>query len=114
MEIKSSYPETMSKKQQYNLTLSPKTQKMKDAKGGVLDVSAWCVYEDTDNDGEARRVLAIETPEGETYATNSATFQTDFAAMVALFGPGGVDRIEVISGTSKAGREYITCAYAGE
>lgn len=54
------------------------------------------------------------TPEGEVFGTNSATFIDDFEKMAALFGPGGVDAIEVVSGTSKAGREFITCAYAGE
>ena len=114
MQIVNSYPEQLTKKQKYDLTMSPKTCKMKDVKGGALDVAAWCLYDDVDKDGEARRVLTIQTPEGETYATNSATFQTDFLSMVELFGPGGVDRVEIISGMSKAGREFITCCYAGE
>ena len=114
MQITKSYPETLSKKQSYDLTMSPKTQKMSSAKGSKLEVAAWAVYEDADRNGELRRVLAIQTADGEIFATNSSTFQSDFLAMADLFGPGGVDRIEVISGQSKAGREYITCAYAGD
>lgn len=113
MQIIQHYPEQLNKKHIYALTMSPKTLKMKDAKGSVMQVAAWCLYEDVDKDGEARRVLTIATPEDETFATNSSTFQNDFLAMVELFGPGGVDAIEVISGLSKNGREYITCAYAG-
>lgn len=113
MQIIAHYPEQLNKKHIYALTMSPETLKMKDAKGSKLQVAAWCLYEDLDKDGEPRRVLTIATPEDETYATNSSTFQNDFQAMVDLFGPGGVDAIKVISGQSKAGREYITCAYAG-
>lgn len=113
MNIIKSYPEDMSKKTVYQLTMSPETRKMKDAKGTKLEVSAWCQYRDTDQEGNDRDVLAILTPEGETYASNSPTFADDFFRMVELFGPDGVDAIKVISGTSKAGREFITCAYAG-
>lgn len=114
MNIIKTYPEEITNKQLYALTMSPKTQKMKDAKGTVLEVAAWCRYEDADKNGEVREVLAIMTPEGETYATNSATFMGDFDRMVDLFGAGGVEAVEIISGESKAGREYITCAYAGK
>lgn len=114
MNIIKTYPEEISNKQLYNLTMSPKTQKMKDAKGTTLEVSAYCVYEDVDKNGEVRTVLAILTPEGETFATNSATFQADFDRMIDMFGPAGITAIEVISGHSKAGREFITCGYAGE
>ena len=113
MNIIMSYPADMDKKTIYQLTMSPETRKMRDAKGTRLEVCAWCQYRDTDQDGNDRDVLAILTPEGETYASNSPTFADDFFNMVELFGDGGVDAIRVISGTSKAGREFITCAYAG-
>lgn len=115
MNIVKLYPEDASKKTRYNLTMSPKMQNMKSIKGSVLEVSAWCKYEDVDvKTGEVRPILSIETPEGEVFGTNSATFISDFEAMVDMFGEGGVDALEIISGTSKAGREFITCAYAGE
>lgn len=113
MQILKSYPETLTKKNMYDLTMSPKTQKMTTAKGSTLEVAAWCLYDDVDKDGEVRRVLSIQTPEGEIFATNSTTFQDDFFRMVDLF-DGCVSAIEVISGTSKGGREFIDCAYAGE
>ena len=113
MKIIKTYPEALSNKQKYQLTMSPKTRKMKDAKGTVLEISAWCVYVDVDKEGEERQVLSILTPEGETYATNSPTFADDFGKMCEVFG-AELTAIEVISGMSKAGREFITCAYAGE
>ena len=115
MNIIRIYPENPGKKVTYSLTMSPKMRNMKELKGSVLEVSAWCKYEDIDSKtGELRPILTIRTPEGEVYGTNSATFINDFESMVDMFGPGGVDFLEIISGTSKAGREFITCAYAGE
>lgn len=115
MTISKIFPENASKKQRYDLTMSPKMQNMKLLKGSRLEVSAWCKYEDVDaKTNEVRPILSILSPEGEVYGTNSATFIADFESMVELFGEDGVDVIEVISGTSKAGREFITCAYAGE
>ena len=113
MKIVKSYPEKLSKKEIYELTMSPKAQKVSDAEGSVLEVKAFCVYEDVTEDGEVRTILSILTPDGEIFGTNSATFQKDFAAMCDLF-QNEVSSIEVISGTSKAGRKFYTCAYAGE
>lgn len=115
MNIIKMYPEKPSKKTAYNLTMSPKMRNMKELKGSTLDVEAWCKYEDVDaKTSELRPILSIMTPEGEVFGTNSATFIDDFEKMVELFGPDGVEAVEIISGTSKAGREFITCAYAGE
>lgn len=115
MNIIRMHPENPGKKITYSLTMSPKMRNMKELKGATLDVSAWCKYEDVDaKTNELRPILSIMSPEGEVYGTNSATFIDDFERMVDLFGPDGVEAVEVISGTSKAGREFITCAYAGE
>jgi len=115
MNIVKIYPENPSKKVAYSLTMSPKMRNMKELKGSTLEVSAWCKYEDVDaKTSELRPILSVMTPEGEVFGTNSATFIDDFEKMAEIFGADGVDAIEVVSGTSKAGREFITCAYAGE
>ena len=106
--------ENLSPKQIYNLTMSPKTQKMKDAIGSRIEINSWASYEDVNKkNGELQEVLAIQTPEGEIFATNSPTFKEDFFQMMELFKDMGetVHSISVISGTSKAGREFISCAY---
>lgn len=114
MNIIKKIPETLTKKQMYDLTMSPKTQKMRDAVGSVLEIAAACIYEDVDGKtGEVREVLSISTIDGEIFATNSKTFREDFGKMLDLFGDD-LTAIEVVSGTSKVGREYITCAYAGD
>ena len=114
MRIINTYPEELSNKKVYDLTLSPKIQKMSENEGTILEVAAYCFYEDEDSDGKSRKLLSVLTPEGESFATNSSTFMEDFQRMIDVFGPAGVTAIEIISGTSKAGRRFITCAYAGE
>lgn len=99
----------------YALTMNPNTEKMKDHKGERIELGAWAIYEDVNRkSGEVQEILAIKTPEGETFATNSPTFMNDFLSMMELFTSMGEDvpAIVVSSGTSKAGREYITCVYS--
>ena len=114
MNIIKTIPASLSNKTLYDLTMSPKTRKMSEAKGSVLELKAVALYEDTDRNGEIREVLSIQTPDGECFATNSSTFQEDFKKMLEVFGDDGIPAIEVISGRSKAGREFLTCSYAGE
>lgn len=111
--VKSS--ENLSVKDIYHLTMNPQTQKMKDVIGQRIEIAAWAEYEDLNRkDNTTQNILAIKTPDGETFATNSPTFKNDFSAMVELFESMGekVGAVEVVSGTSNAGREYITCVYA--
>ena len=100
----------------YNLVKNPETRKMRDVKGQRIELSYWAHYMDANKaDGEAMEILAIATPEGETFATNSPTFINDFNEMVDLFNEFGqtVGAVEIIGGVSKAGRDFITCKYAG-
>lgn len=98
----------LSKKDFYMMTLSPAIKKMKDSVGTVLDVDATVLYSDVNSDGKEVEVLSIMTKDGDVYATNSPTFKRDFQQIAELM--AGEDySIEVISGTSKADREFITC-----
>lgn len=99
----------------YRLTKAPNTQRMKDVIGQRLELDKWAIYEDVNKKtGEIQQILALSTPEGETFATNSPTFTNDFMEMMELFEDAGesVPAIVVTSGTSKAGREFITCIYS--
>ena len=85
----------LTKREFYKLTLDPAIKKMKDFIGVQIDVSAYCLYSDVNKDGGV-------------CATNSDTFKRDFMNIAALM-DGEDYTIEVISGQSKAGREFITC-----
>lgn len=95
----------------YLLTMSPKADSVKNHVGERIEVSAWLEFEDVDKkSGEVHTVLSVLTPENEVYSTISPTFQSDFKDMAELF--HNDFSFEVISGTSKAGREFVTCALA--
>ena len=93
----------------YLLTMSPKADSVKNHVGERIDVAAWLVFEDVDKkSGEVHQVLSVLTPENEVFSTISPTFQSDFMDMAELFHNDFA--FEIISGKSKAGREFVTCA----
>lgn len=95
----------------YLLTMSPKSDSVKNHVGERIDVSAWAVYEDVDKkSGEVHEVLSVLTPENEVFCSVSPTFKGDFMDMAELFDNDFA--FEVISGESKAGREFVTCVLA--
>ena len=95
----------------YLLTMSPKADSVKNHVGDRIDVAAWLLFEDVDKKtGEVHKVLSVLTPENEVVCTISPTFQSDFMDMAELF--HNEFAFEIISGKSKAGREFITCALA--
>ena len=95
----------------YLLTMSPKADSVKNHVGERIEVSAWVVYEDVDKkSGEVHDVLSVLTPDNEVFSSISPTFQSDFLDMAELF--HNEFAFEVISGKSKAGREFVTCALA--
>lgn len=107
--------ENLTAKDIYTLTMNPNTEKMKDVKGQRIELGKWALYEDINKKTEEpQQILAVSTPEGEAFATNSPTFIDDFMNMLELFSSMGetVPAIVVSSGTSKAGREFITCVYS--
>ena len=85
----------LTKRESYKLTLDPSIKKMKDFIGVQIEVSAYCFYKDVNKDGCV-------------CATNSETFKRDFMNIADLM-DGEDYAIEIISGQSKAGREFITC-----
>lgn len=101
----------LSNQELYFLTMSPKADSVKNHVGERIDVSAWLIFEDTDKKtGEVHNVLSVLTPDNEVFSSISPTFQSDFLDMAELF--QNEFAFEVISGKSKAGREFVTCALA--
>jgi hypothetical protein len=99
----------LTKKEVYQMTMSPKIQKISDNKGVVIDVAAYCYHSDVKKDGEEVDILSVMDNEGAVFATNSPTFMDDFGKICDIM-DGEDFSIEVISGTSNAGREFVTCA----
>lgn len=98
----------LTKRESYRMTLDPAIKKMKDFIGEQIDVAAYCLYKDVNKDGKEVEVLSIMDEDGGVCATNSETFKRDFMNIAELM-DGEEYTIEIISGQSKAGREFITC-----
>ena len=111
--------EKLTVKERYDLTLSQAAQKLSNQKGQAIDFDIWCTYETPDNKtGEVRTILSLRTPEGEIYATNSDTFIREFLKIADMIEDARADgekadfkSVIIMSGTSKAGREFITAVY---
>ena len=103
-------------KETYKLTMSPAAMKMKDVVGQRLEIAAYALYQDEDkkNPGNFQKILSVQTETGEVYATNSPTFIDEFVKMIEFFEQYGetVAAIDVFNGTSKGGREFISCTIA--
>lgn len=95
----------------YNLIKAPGREKLTDAKGAILTLANWVYFTDVDSKGDEVALMSITTVDGKTYTTNSSTFCRDFGSAVEMYKQFGEEftKIQVITGTSKNGREYITC-----
>ena len=101
----------LSNQEMYLLTMSPKGDSVKNHVGERVDVSAWVIFEDVDKKtGDVHEVLSVLTPDNEVFSTISPTFQSNFLDMADIFHNDFA--FEAISGKSKAGREFVTCALA--
>lgn len=102
----------LSKKEQYFLTKAQDVLKMRDAVDSTVELECWCIYTDVNADGKDVELFSMRTVDGETYATNSGTFIGAFKDILDIFEPSEITKLKIMSGTSKNGRTYVTCAFA--
>ena len=114
MKVSRTKNETISVKDKYLMTMNPEFRRMRDAEGTCVPVLNWMLYSDTDKDGNEQTLLSILSEDNVAYATNSRTFIESFDTLRDMFEDSGeeITAIKVIGGQSKAGRHFITCAYA--
>lgn len=114
MKIIRTKNENISVKEKYLMCMSPEIQRMRDMEGMVVPVINWMIYSDKDREGKEQTLLSILSEDNVAYATNSATFIEAFTELCDMFSDSAEEiiAIKVIGGQSKAGRHFITCAYA--
>lgn len=103
------YPADLSKRDQVKMKRSM-TKKMSECAGSIITPEKWLMYEEMAEDGEPEQVLVIEAA-GEMFGTISKTFIREFTALVDEMGEDLGD-IKIITGTSKKGRDYVSCELA--
>lgn len=114
MKIIRTKNENISVKEKYLMSMNPEIMRMRDAEGMIVPVVNWMLYSDTDKEGNEQILLSILSEDNVAYATNSRTFIESFSTLCDMFTESGeeITAIKVIGGQSKAGRHFITCAYA--
>ena len=104
----------MKKSEIFRMTKDASIKKVSENIGLNVEVDKWLVYSENNSKGEEVTVLSIMGKDGEVYATNSPTFRNQFYDIVEMLGEEMIDRIEIVSGTSKNGRDFVTCSYTGD
>ena len=114
MKIIRTKNENISVKEKYLMSKNPEIRRMRDAEGTIIPVLNWMIYVDTDSIGNEQTLLSILSTDNVAYATNSKTFMRAFDDLCDIYTDNGeeINAIKVIGGQSKAGRHFITCAYA--
>ena len=99
----------LTKKQRYYATMGKETISIKDMPDGEkISPIAYVEFEDVKDDGTESEIFAIIDADNKVYATVSNTFRTSFKNIVEVM-EGDPFEIKKISGTTKAGRDYIDC-----
>lgn len=107
MEIIKSMPATLTKFDLYDLTMGPSLM-VKHCVDQEIHVDAFCYRKDFNaKDNKEVNILSIKDSD-VVYSTNSDTFAKSFFSILSLMGDEPFT-IRVISGKSKAGREYFDC-----
>lgn len=100
-------------KERYDLTRNPNTDKMSDHVGETIAVDKYMVREEERGDtGEVVRIVSIQS--GDKFmATNSIVFCKEFVALLDMCAASNetLNHIEITTGHSKKGRDFITCVY---
>lgn len=111
-----------SAKEIYRMTEDRTVLSVKDiADHTILNVNGYLTFEDTNSNGETSEILAImgadDNGEITVWACQSATFKRSFMNIVEINTESGIDiavepiAIEKLSGTTKAGRDYVDCRW---
>lgn len=105
------------KRLQYKLTKSPNIQKLKDMVSNIINVKAFCFYDDSKEDENEKIILTFLSSDGTVYGTNSKTAMSNFEDLLQFFADEIMSEngmpVIVESSVSKNGREFIMLNYAG-
>ena len=98
--------ENTSNEQIYKMMRSKEVGKVSDNIGFTGEPSDYVIYTQDDGDGGEVAICAMRFADGKMLATNSATFRKEIELMIDTFGK--IPAIEIVSGTSRNGRKYVT------
>lgn len=97
----------------YDMFESPDRQGVKEYAGQQFHIDKFAIYEEENANGNIVRLITILTDEGIVMTTNSPSFIRTFSSIGALAEKSNVEHyaIEILVGTSRNNREFITAKY---
>lgn len=99
-----------SKIEMYLMTQGNNNTSVKDLEDNTpLYVNGYMVFKDTDSTGAERQLIAIMCHDRQVYMSQSATFLRSLEGMFDVFNDLPELPVLKISGTTKAGRDYVDC-----
>lgn len=102
----------LTKVEQYRMTLDNDIKSCKDLEDGtVIEVDAYCEFEDSKDNGDVENVFSILSTDGTVYACTSKTFARNVREIAAIF-DGEPFSIVKKSGTTKSGKAFIMASLA--
>ena len=101
----------MAKTDLYKLMSPAEYTNMRDKVGEILKIKNFSVHEEPDNYNGTKKVLSIETEEGEIVVSASRTLVMEFEKLIAIFGVNGVTEIVIIESTTGAGNDVLSCRF---
>lgn len=108
-EILKMWPESDDKKVIYQMTKAKSTSVKDLNDSDTITPVRFCLYKDVNNkDGVEKEILTILDEGGTVVGTISPTFKRDFLEIADLMGEDKYE-IMIVKGTSKAGREFVSC-----
>ena len=74
--------------------------------GVQFTIKDYILYEDVNQQGQNQKLLAIVTEDGDIMTTNSGTAIRTFEKMLEQGFELPIEDVQIVSGTTKAGRTY--------
>lgn len=105
--IESSFSVTENKKKAYQMMCQANVSLKEVEDGMIIEVEDYCIFKKDDAE-----LLSIMSKDNVIYVTNSLTCIKTFRQMLAFFEPFEIS-LGKVTGTSKAGRNYIDFVLAG-
>lgn len=75
----------------YSLTKNPKNTNLKEHDGETLEITGYCIYEDTNSKGETRTLLSFELAEGDAVTSNSETTRRSLGDILEIYHAAGIE-----------------------
>lgn len=98
--------------EQYIMTLDNDIVSCKDLDDGtVIEIDAYCEFEDVKDDGKTETVFSILATDGTVYACTSKTFARNVKEIADIY-KGDKFSIVKRSGQTKAGKDFIYASLA--